>query len=108
MASGDGAEPQVATRDHAVPDIASDNASYLPPARFAEPAVGRRTALALDERKPNPQGLISLMRRWRVSLDEKVYVGDSLSRDVAMPQAAGHTTCAQRMGGRTTRSCGTG
>ena len=79
----------VATRDHAVPDIASDNASYFPPARFAEPAVGRRTALALDERKPNPQGLISLMRRWRVSPDETVYVGDSLSRDVAMAQAAG-------------------
>ncbi|MEN3281412.1 MAG: hypothetical protein V7607_2552 [Solirubrobacteraceae bacterium] len=79
----------VATRDHAVPPSASDYSSYFAPSRFNAHAAARHTALEIDQRKPDPRGLLSLMRRWDTRPSETVYVGDSLSRDVAMAQAAG-------------------
>jgi phosphoglycolate phosphatase len=78
----------VATRDHPVPQSADDQVSYFAPARFGAPTIARHSALDLAARKPDPAGLIALMRRWGVSPDETIYVGDSLSRDVAMAQAA--------------------
>ena len=79
----------VASKDHPVSAQGSDALSYFPLSRFASPTHERCTALSSDERKPNPSALLSLLRRWNVLPSETVYVGDSLTRDISMAQAAG-------------------
>ena len=79
----------VATRDHALPDVISDEASYFPASRFGARRTRRHSSLELGQRKPNPDGLVKLMDRWEATSQETIYVGDSLSRDVVMAQSAG-------------------
>ncbi len=50
------------------------------------------------ERKPNPQLLLDICRREGVSPSEAVYVGDSLTRDIAMAKAAGVAAAWARYG----------
>lgn len=42
-----------------------------------------------EERKPNPDLLIDISNREKYSLDEVLYVGDSLTRDMSMAEEAG-------------------
>jgi phosphoglycolate phosphatase-like HAD superfamily hydrolase len=77
----------VATEDHPVPETATDFLSYLPTARFAQRAIARHTPVGHSERKPSPDPLARVLSSHSVDPDEALYVGDSLSRDIAMAQA---------------------
>jgi phosphoglycolate phosphatase-like HAD superfamily hydrolase len=79
----------VATEDHAIPDAVSDFLSWLPPARFRERAVARHTPVGRNERKPSPTPLLRLLDEHNVRPHDVAFVGDSLTRDVAMAQRAG-------------------
>ena len=45
--------------------------------------------LSPGERKPNPEVLLTICRDYNVAVDETLYVGDSISRDIGMARAAG-------------------
>lgn len=79
----------VATKDHPVPEAVSGFLSWLPPARFRERAVLRHRPMRADERKPCPAPLRRLLEEHDVESHEAVFVGDSLTRDIALAQRAG-------------------
>jgi FMN phosphatase YigB (HAD superfamily) len=62
------------------------------------PPDGFVTRLPPDERKPNPRLLLDITRREGVPVEECMYVGDSLTRDVAMAAAAGCVSVWARYG----------
>lgn len=79
----------VATKDHPVPEAVSDFLSWLPPARFGERAVLRHRPIGADERKPCPAPLRRLLEEHDLEPHEAVFIGDSLTRDIALAQRAG-------------------
>jgi FMN phosphatase YigB (HAD superfamily) len=82
-------EELVATEDHAVPEAVSNFLSWLPPGRFRERAVLRHSPVGTDERKPCSAPLQRLLDEHDVEPEEAAFVGDSLSRDIALAQRAG-------------------
>jgi phosphoglycolate phosphatase len=56
------------------------------------------TEVPLSERKPNPALLHDICRHEGVSPNEAWYVGDSLTRDIAMARAAGITAAWAKYG----------
>lgn len=79
----------VATEDHVIPDAESDFLSWLPSDRFRHRAVPYHRSLGRDERKPCPAPFKRLLGEHRVAPHEAAFVGDSLTRDIPLAQAAG-------------------
>lgn len=76
------------------------------PSRGAEltPPPGLIEIIPRTERKPNPELLQHICRREGIRLSDACYVGDSLTRDVAMATSAGVTAVWARYGTRYERS----
>ena len=80
----------VGTADHPVDDDdALDAFCYFPLVQFRRRSVASCVALREDQRKPDPAGMLELLDRHDIAAQEALYVGDSLTKDVAMAQAAG-------------------
>jgi FMN phosphatase YigB (HAD superfamily) len=63
-----------------------------------EPKPGFISTIPKSERKPNPELLLDICKRERVSPSEAWYVGDSLTRDISMAERAGVTGVWARYG----------
>jgi FMN phosphatase YigB (HAD superfamily) len=68
--------------------------------RKLSPAEGFIETIPPEERKPNPELLRDICRREGFPLDDAIYVGDSLTRDIAMARAAGVHAVWARYGTR--------
>jgi FMN phosphatase YigB (HAD superfamily) len=68
------------------------------PHTWAPPPPGLIRKLPLSERKPNPEVLRDICQREGFNVDECVYVGDSLTRDVSMAKRAGARAVWARYG----------
>jgi FMN phosphatase YigB (HAD superfamily) len=64
------------------------------------PPPGYLTVLPANEKKPNPRLLLDICAREGMLPEDAVYVGDSLTRDIAMAKAAGVVSVWAKYGTR--------
>jgi phosphoglycolate phosphatase-like HAD superfamily hydrolase len=76
-----------APADHASPDEPTEGWALVTPSRGLTRTAQRATPRGRS--KPNPALLLAILAELGIDRSRAVYVGDSLSRDVAMAQAAG-------------------
>ncbi|WBO61181.1 MULTISPECIES: HAD family hydrolase [unclassified Acidocella] len=82
--------------DHSMPEDTSDTRYYEPESYTFKHTIHRYTPEG--ELKPNPDILLQIISDLSVSIDEVVYVGDNILKDVLMAQQAGVADVHARYG----------
>jgi phosphoglycolate phosphatase-like HAD superfamily hydrolase len=75
--------------DHSMPGETSENRYYEPDSYRFKKTIHRFTPDG--EVKPNPELLLNIVADFGASIDEVIYVGDNILKDVFMAQQAGVT-----------------
>jgi phosphoglycolate phosphatase-like HAD superfamily hydrolase len=75
--------------DHSMPDDTPDTRYYAPDSYDFQKTIHRFTPK--EEGKPNPRILLEIISELGASIEETVYVGDNILKDVFMAQQAGVT-----------------